>query len=168
MMARPSVGALALLLSLTLGAAVTTGVTGVTAARGDPLGNVRAVKLSMPALGEAAEPCGLDRAALEAAFFKPLAQRGIEAVASGTGYRLFLRAVTIGYLEETCVSYIEAQLLLTTRYQDAANQQERSGHVLLWSDGQLLASDAREHATTLEHGMLKLGSALAARWDLAN
>ena len=161
-MARSSIGALVLLLSLALWAA------GATGARGDPLHNVRAVKLTMPELGEAAQTCGLDREALEAAFFKPLDQRGIEAVASGTGYRLFLRAVTIGYLEETCVSYIEAQLLLTTRYQDAANQQERSGHVLLWSDGQLLASDAREHATTLEHGMLKLGSALAARWDLAN
>jgi len=44
-----------------------------------------------------------------------------------------LGATTVGYLEETCVSYIEAQLLLTTRYQDTANQQERSGHVPLWA-----------------------------------
>ncbi len=161
-MARSSVGALALSLSVALWMA------GADSARGDPFANLRAVKLTIPALGEAAEPCGLDRTALEGAFFKPLAQRDIEAVASGTGYRLFVRAITISYVEETCVSYIEAQLLLTTRYQDAANQQERSGHVLLWSDGQLLASDAREHGTTLEHGMLKLGSALAARWDLAN
>ena len=159
--ARLSAGASALLLAVAL-------LAPASGARADPFANLLAVKLTMPALGEAAEPCGLDRAALEAAFFKPLAKRGIEAVPSGTGYRLFLRAVTISYLEETCVSYIEARLLLTTRYQDAANRQERSGHVLLWSDGQLLASDAREHGITLEHGMLKLGSALAARWDLAN
>ena len=161
-MGRSSVGALALLLSLALWAA------GATGAWGDPLRNVRAVKLTMPEPDEAAENCGLSRKALELAFFKPLAERGIEVVTSGTGYRLFLRATTIGYLEETCVSYIEAQLLLTTRYQDPANQQERSGHVQLWADGGLFASDGREHATTLEHGMLKLGSNLAARWDLAN
>lgn len=161
-MARSSIGALALLLSLALWA------VGATGARGDPLSNVRAVKLTMPELGEAAQTCGLDREALEAAFFKPLAERGIQAVASGTGYRLFLRATTIGYLEETCVSYIEAQLLLTTRYQDTANQQERSGHVQLWADGGLFASDIREHLATLEREMRALGGKLAARWDAAN
>jgi hypothetical protein len=161
-MRRSSLGAIALLLSLALWAA------GATGAWGDPLHNVRAVKLTMPEPGEAAETCGLSREALETAFFKPLAERGIEVVASGTGYRLFLRATTIEYLEETCVSYIEAQLLLTTRYQDAANQQERSGHVQLWADGGLFASDAREHLATLERGMRRLGGNLAARWDAAN
>ena len=161
-MRRSSLGALALLLSLTFSAA------GPTMAWGDPLHNIRAVKLTMPELGEAAETCGLSREALETAFFEPLAERGIQVAASGTGYRLFLRATTIGYLEGTCVSYIEAQLLLTTRYQDTANQQERSGHVQLWADGGLFASDAREHLATLERGMRRLGSSLAARWDAAN
>jgi len=161
-MPRSPVGALALLLTLALWSA------GATGAWGDPLQNVRAVKLTMPEPGEAAENCGLSREALESAFFKPLAERGIEVVTSGTGYRLFLRAITISYLEGTCVSYIEAQLLLTTRYQDTANQQERSGHVQLWADGGLFASDAREHLTTLERGMRRLGDTLAARWDAAN
>ena len=48
-MRRSSVGALALLLSLALWAA------GVTGAQGDPLHNVRAVKLTMPEPGEAAD-----------------------------------------------------------------------------------------------------------------
>ncbi len=161
-MRRSSVGALALLLTLALWAA------GATGAWGDPLHNVRAVKLTMPEPGQAAESCGLSREALESAFFKPLAERGIRIVTSGTGYRLFLRATTIGYLEETCVSYIDAQLLLTTRCQDAANQQERSGHVQLWADGGLFASDGREHAATLEREMRRLGGNLAARWDAAN
>ncbi len=161
-MRRSSVGALALLLSLALWAA------GATGAQGDPLHNVRAVKLTMPEPSQAAESCGLSREALESAFFKPLAERGIQIVTSGTGYRLFLRTTTISYLEETCVSYIEAQLLLTTLYQDAANQQERSGHVQLWADGGLFASDGREHAATLEREMRRLGGNLAARWDAAN
>ncbi len=161
-MRRSSLGALALLLSLALWAA------GATGAWGDPLHNVRAVKLTMPEPGEAAEACGLSREALESAFFKPLAERGIQVVTSGTGYRLFLRAITISYLEETCVSYIDAQLLLTTRYQDAANQQERSGHVQLWADGGLFASDRREHSATLEREMRRLGGSLAERWDAAN
>jgi hypothetical protein len=66
------------------------------------------------------------------------------------------------------VSYIDAQLLLTTRYQDTANQQERSGHVQLWADGGLFASDGREHLATLERGMRRLGGNLAERWDAAN
>jgi len=148
-----------LLLSLSLSA---------TGAQGDPLHNVRTVKLTMPEPGEAGATCGLSRERLELAFFEPLAERGLEAAASGTGYRLFLRTTTIGYLEETCVSYIEAQLLLTTRYQDAANQQERSGHVLLWSDGGLHASDQREHGAAIERAMRRLGGNLAARWDAAN
>ena len=158
-MRRSSLGALMLLLSLAFSA---------TLAQGDPLSNVRAVKLTMPEPGEAAANCGLSRERLELAFFEPLAERGLEAVVSGTGYRLFVRTTTIAYLEETCVTYVEAQLLLTTRYQDAANQQERSGHVLLWSDGGLHASDKREHGATVERAMRRLGGGLAARWDAAN
>ena len=158
-MDRSWLGAMALLLSV---AALTT------SGRADPLHNIRAVKLTMPDVGEAGTECGLSRERLELAFFEPLAERGLEAVDSGTGYRLFLRATTIAYLEQACVSYVEAQLLLTTRYQDAANQQERSGHVQLWSDGGLHVSDRREHGDTVERAMRRLGGNLAARWDAAN
>lgn len=137
-------------------------------AQSDPLHGVREVKLTMPEPGEAGLSCGLDRRALETAFFEPLAGRGIRAVESGTGYRLFLRATTVTYLEGSCVSYAEAQLLLTTRYFDAANQQEQSGNVQLWADGGLFATDSREHAGTLERAMRRLGEKLAARWDVAN
>lgn len=154
-----SLGALLLLLSLSFSP---------TQAQGDPLSNVRAVKLTMPVPGEVGQSCGLDRDRLELAFFEPLAERGLEAVVSGTGYRLFLRTTTIAYLEETCVSYVEAQLLLTTRYQDTANQQERSGHVQLWSEGGLHASDKREHGAAVERALRAMGNALAARWDAAN
>ena len=164
-MPRSSIGALSLLLSLAMSL---ISAAGAGDAWGDPLQNVLAVKLTMPEPGAGTVACGLSRAPLEAAFFAPLARRGVEAVTSGTGYRIFLRATTIGYLEKTCVSYVEAQLLLTTRYQDAANQQERSGHVLLWSDGGLFASDARQHQGTLERAMGRLGDKLAARWDIAN
>lgn len=141
---------------------------GVAGAQSDPLHNVRDVKLIAAEPGEAGQSCGLSRQAMESAFFAPLAERGIRSVASGTGYRLLLRATTITYLEETCVSYVQAELLLTTRYQDAANQQEQSGNVQLWSDGGLFASDRREHAAALEREMRRLGGALAQRWDAAN
>jgi hypothetical protein len=141
---------------------------GVAVAQSDPLHNVREVKLTMPEPGEAGKSCGLSRQLLETAFFEPLAERGLRVVASGTGYRLFLRATTIAYLEESCVSYVEAQLLLATRYQDSANQQEQSGNVQLWADGGLFASDSREHGATVEREMRGLGRKLAARWDAAN
>lgn len=159
LMPRSLFGALSLLLALAPWPA---------GAQSDPLHNVREVKLIMAEPGEAAQSCGLTRQALETAFFAPLAERGIRSVVSGTGYRLLLRATTITYLEESCVSYVEAQLLLTTRYQDSANQQEQSGNVELWTDGGLYASDSREHAATLERAMRRLGGALAQRWDAAN
>lgn len=163
-MRRSLAGALALLLSLVF----LSFAPGAAVAQSDPLHNVREAKLTMPEPGEAGAKCGLSRQPLQSAFFAPLAQRGIRAVESGTGYRLFIRATTISYLEGSCVSYVEAQLLLTTRYFDAANQQEHSGNVQLWADGGLFASDSREHAATVERAMRRLGDKLAARWDAAN
>ena len=158
-MPRSLLGALSLLLAL---------MPWPAGAQSDPLHNVREVKLTMAEPGEAARSCGLNRQALESVFFAPLAERGIRSVVSGTGYRLLLRTTTISYLEESCVSYVEAKLLLTTRYQDSANQQEQSGNVELWANGGLYASDRREHAASVERAMRRLGGEFAQRWDAAN
>jgi len=141
---------------------------GAAAAQSQPLHDVRVVKVIMPEPGEQGQSCGLERQALERAAFEPLGKRGWREAASGTGYRLFLRTTTITYVEDTCVTYAEAHLLLITRYIDAAGQQEQSGKVLIWADGGLYASDTREHAETVKRAMRGLGEKLGARWDAAN
>lgn len=163
-MRKSSLGALALLVGLGL-----QGLSsGAAVAQSEPLHGVLVVKLSMPEPDAAGKSCGLDRTTLEQAFFEPLSKRGIQTAPSGTGYRLFIRATTISYLEGTCVSYAEAQLLLATRFFDPANKQEQSGNVLLWADGGLYASDSREHADTVKQAMRALAERLGQRWDAAN
>lgn len=164
MMSRSLPGVAALLLALGL-----QGIApGAAFAQGQPLHDVRVVKVTMPEPGEQGQTCGLARQALERAFFEPLGKRGWREAASGTGYRLFLRTTTITYVQDTCITYAEAQLLLITRYFDATGQQEQSGKVLIWADGGLYASDTREHAETVKRAMRGLGERLGARWDAVN
>ncbi len=158
---RPLAGGLAaaLLLSWTLWA-------GPAAA--DPLTGVRSVKLAVAEVGSFGRSCGLNRDDLGKALFEPLRERGVEAVTSGTGYRLFVRATTIAYLEDSCVSYVDAQLLLTTRYMNQANGEELPGNVQIWTDGGLYASDREEHAATLALALRQFGNKLAESWQAAN
>lgn len=137
-------------------------------AQADPLTNVRAVKLNVADIGPMGQDCGLTKDAIEAAFFGPLRERGIRAVQSGTAYRIFVRATTITYLQDSCVSYVDAQLLVSTRYADPANNLERAGNVQLWTQGGIHASGRNEHAATLNSAFRALGGSLGNAWDAAN
>ncbi len=137
-------------------------------AQADPLTNVRAVKLNVGDIGPMGQDCGLTKDAIEAAFFGPLRKRGIRAVRSGTAYRIFVRATTITYLQDSCVSYVDAQLLVSTRYADPANKMERAGNVQLWTQGGIHASGRNEHAATLNSAFRQLGGSLGSAWDAAN
>ncbi len=64
-------------------------------AQADPLTNVRAVKLNVGDIGPMGQNCGLTKDAIEAAFYRPLRERGIRVVRSATAYRIFVRATTI-------------------------------------------------------------------------
>ncbi len=141
---------------------------GAVAAQADALRNLREVKVSVAGLGPYGEACGLDKAAMERAFFVPLAERGLAKVASGTAYRILIRATSVTYVENSCVSYVEVQLLLNTRYFDPLIGEERPGSVRLWSGGGLFVSDRSEHAATLNSAFRGLGRNLGRDWDLAN
>ena len=131
------------------------------AARAEPLRDLREVKLTIAGFGDAGADCGLSPEALESAFFAPLGERGLRKVASGTAYRIFLRATTVVYLGKSCVSYVDAQLLLSTRDFDPSSRLERSGQVQLWYDGGLFISDRTAHAATLHSAF---GQPLSASW----
>ncbi len=137
-------------------------------AQADPLTNVRAVKLNVGDIGRMGQDCGLTKDAIEAAFFGPLRERGIRAVRSATAYRIFVRATTITYLQDSCVSYVDAQLLVSTRYADPANNMERAGNVQLWTQGGIHASGRNEHAAALNSAFRALGGSLGSAWDAAN
>lgn len=137
-------------------------------AQADPLRNVREVKLTIADLGHFGETCGLTKSALESAFFAPLRARGMRVVQSGTAYRIFIRATTMTYIEDSCVSFVDAQLLLTARYIDPASNLERVGTLQLWTQGGLHASDRTEHAASLNAAFRELGKGLASKWDAAN
>ena len=141
---------------------------GFAGARADPLRDLREVKLTVANFGGSGADCGLSAEALERAFLAPLSERGLRKVASGTSYRVFLRATTVTYLVKVCVSYVDAQLLLSTRYFDPSSRQERAGQVQLWYDGGLFISDRSAHAATLRSAFGQLGRLLAERWDAAN
>jgi hypothetical protein len=137
-------------------------------ARADPLTNVRAVKLNVANIGPMGQDCGLTKDAIETAFFEPLRERGIQAVQSATAYRIFVRATTITYLQDSCVSYVDAQLLVTTRYTDPADSLERAGNVQLWTQGGIHASGRSEHAATVNSAVRGLAMTLGSAWDAAN
>ena len=140
----------------------------VGGAEADPFTKVKKLKLDIAEIGSYGESCGLSKEAFGLAFFEPLQKRGIEAVLSGTGYRIFIRATTIAYLQNSCVSYVDAQLLLTTRYRGPANAEEHSGNVQIWTKGGLYASDQSEHAATLALALREFGNNFVERWDAAN
>ena len=159
---------ISILMSLLVLSLTVAGPGMIQNARADPLTNVRAVKLNVGDIGQMGQDCGLTKDAIEAAFFAPLRQRGIRAVRSGTAYRIFVRATTITYLQESCVSYVDAQLLVSTRYADPANNMERAGNVQLWTQGGIHASGRNEHAATVNSAVGELGRNLGSAWDAAN
>ncbi len=152
---------------LVLGLAVAA-IGVIPRAQADPLTNVRAVKLNVGDIGQMGQDCGLTKDAIEAAFFGPLRERGIRAVRSATAYRIFVRATTITYVKDSCVSYVDAQLLVSTRYADPANNMERAGNVQLWTQGGIHASGRNEHAAALNSALGELGRSLGSAWDAAN
>jgi hypothetical protein len=141
---------------------------GSSGAKAQGLRDLREVKVGVADLGRYGEACGLNKETMEQAFFTPLAERGLGKVASGTAYRLFIRATSVTYVENSCVSYVDAQLLLTTRYFDPLTGGERPGNVQLWSRGGLYVSDQTEHAATLNTAFREMGKALGREWDLEN
>ncbi len=157
-----------ILMSLLVLSLTVAGLGMMQNAQADPLTNVRAVKLNVGDIGPMGQTCGLTKDAIEAAFYGPLRERGIRVVQSGTAYRIFVRATTITYLQESCVSYVDAQLLVSTRYADPANKMERAGNVQLLTQGGIHASGRNEHAATLNSAFRQLGGSLGSAWDAAN
>ncbi len=108
--------------------------------------------------------CRLTAAGFEEAFTKPLRERNIQ-ITKSSAYWIFIRATTLFQEEEeSCITYIDAQLMASTRFFNPATASERAGKVELWSDGGLYISDLEEHSEQVNDAFAQLGRRFVIEW----
>lgn len=130
-----------------------------------PLEQVSRYKLFVNLSG-ASSACGLSSDAMRSAFAEAVRDGGLEVVQSSS-YSLYLRATTIRYERETCITSLDARAVLDTRFIDPRTAGETQGRVELWASKLLLASDLPEHGVQVHSGARSLGQAFVERWRQA-
>ena len=78
-----------------------------------------------------------------------------------SAYWVFIRATTLTYDENSCITNVDASLLVNTRYFDPGSASQLVGKVQLWSRGGLLISDITEHPSVVTNAFGDLGGLLA-------
>ena len=132
---------------------------------GGPLAAVNVVQMSVAPLSELARACGLDSDLILDSFKQPLAEKGI-VVQQSAHVWIQLKATTLRYQGDICITYIEALAIQNTRYFDRKTESERSGRVLLWSDGGLFMTGASNHGVTTNGGWRDLARSFMRKWEL--
>lgn len=127
-----------------------------------PLEQVRRYKFFVNLSG-ASDACGLSSDAMRSAFAEAVRDGGLEVVQSSS-YSLYLRATTLRYERETCITSLDARAVLDTRFIDPRTAGEVQGRVELWANKLLLASDLPEHGVQVNSGARSLGQAFVERW----
>ena len=127
-----------------------------------PLEQVRRYKLFVNLSG-ASSACGLSSDAMRSAFAEAVRDGGLDVVQSSS-YALYLRATTIRYERDTCITSLDARAVLDTRFIDPRTAGETQGRVELWANKLLLASDLPEHGVQTNSGARSLGQAFVERW----
>jgi len=124
------------------------------------LKNVSAVKFFIGDFNEFSTKCGLDKGQLKQAFMGRANGGGISETDS-SAYWIFIRATTLTYDENSCITNVDASLLVNTRYFDPGSAAEMVGKVQLWTRGGLLISDITEHPAVVTNAFGDLGGLLA-------
>ena len=132
---------------------------------GGPLANVNVVQMSVAPLSDQAKGCGLDSNLILDSFKQPLAEQGI-VVQRAAHVWIQLQATTLRYEGDICISYIEARAIQNTRYFDRKTETDRSGRVLLWSDGGLFVTGAANHGVTTNIGWRDLARSYMRKWSM--
>lgn len=132
---------------------------------GGPLANVQVVQMSVAPLSDPSRSCGFDSDQIMGAFQQPLAQQGI-VVQRAAHVWIQMQVTTVRYEGDVCISYIEARAVQNTRYFDRKTETERSGRVLLWSQGGLFVTGATNHAATTEVGWRDLARGFMRKWEM--
>ena len=132
---------------------------------GGPLAGINVVQMSVAPLSEAAKGCGLDANLILDSFKEPLAQKGI-IVQEAAHIWIQLKATSLRYDNDICISYIDAAAVQNTRYFDRKTEAERSGRVLLWSDGGLFVTGVSNHGVTTNIGWRDLARNFMRKWEM--
>lgn len=132
---------------------------------GGPLAGVNVLQMSVAPLSDQARGCGLDPDLILDSFRQPLTEKGIVVQRSAHVW-VQLKATTLRYEGDICITYIEALAVQNTRYFDRKTESERSGRVLLWSDGGLFVTGLTNHGVTTNIGWRDLARSFVRKWEM--
>lgn len=157
----------AALLSLALGSAAAAQTETGPPPRviGGPLAGVNVLQMSLAPLSEQARGCGLEANLILDSFKQPLAEKNI-VIQESAHVWIQLQATTLRYTGDVCITYIEALAVQNTRYFDRKTESERSGRVLLWSDGGLFVTGVSNHGVTTNIGWRDIARSFIRKWEL--
>src|SRR5690606_15312474 len=155
------------LLSLALGSAAAAQTETAPPPRviGGPLAGVNVLQMSLAPLSEQAPGCGLEANLILDSFKQPLAEKNI-VIQESAHVWIQLQATTLRYTGDVCITYIEALAVQNTRYFDRKTESERSGRVLLWSDGGLFVTGVSNHGVTTNIGWRDIARSFIRKWEL--
>jgi hypothetical protein len=128
------------------------------------LRDVKAFKIYVTGFNEASLACGLEPEAMKDAFLQPLRDAGPVMAEEANGYWIAIRATSVVRQEATCVTFVDASVLQSTRYFNQSTDSERVGKVLHWADAGLIVSDEAGHGDVVKNAYLDLGRRLAEVW----
>jgi hypothetical protein len=132
---------------------------------GGPLAGVNVVQMSVAPLSEQSRACGMTPDLMLDSFRQPLGEKGI-VVQESAHVWIQLKATTLRYEGDVCISYVEALALQNTRYFDRLTESERSGRVLLWSDAGLFVTGVSNHGVTTNVGWRDLARSFVRKWEM--
>lgn len=151
--------------SLSLGLMLATLALGLFAEQGQAakLTNIQNAKFTVARLDANAEACGLRREAMKTAFLAPLKGSGIR-ITKSSAYAFYIKATSIQFIDDTCVTYVNAELLLAERYFNPATAGDQVGIIRLWFDGRLHATGREDHVNAVQTAFRKLGESFMKAW----
>jgi len=132
---------------------------------GGPLAAVNVVQMSVAPLSDQSRGCGLESSLILDSFQQPLTEQGI-VIQESAHVWIQLQATTLRYEGDICITYIEARAIQNTRYFDRKTESERSGRVLLWSEGGMFVTGVSNHGVTTNIGWRDLARGFMRKWDL--
>jgi hypothetical protein len=132
---------------------------------GGPLADVNVVQMTVAPLSEQSRACGMDSNLILESFKAPLSEKGI-VVQQAAHVWIQLKATTLRYDADICITHVEALAVQNTRYYDRVTATERSGRVLIWSDGGLFLTGVSNHGVTTNIGWSDLARSFLRKWQM--
>ena len=127
------------------------------------LTKIKDVKFTVAGLDEGAQACGLTEERLKSSFLEPLKGSSVKVVESSP-YFFYIRATTVRFVTEYCLTYVNAELLLGQRYFNPATNRDLVGLIRLWFSGALITTGWEEHPAEIYKSFRTLGDSFLNAW----